>query len=44
MLPKTARCRECTNLNQGYCAKRKSGRDYVHPGKTRRCPWFKGKA
>jgi hypothetical protein len=44
MLPKTSKCKECANLVSRFCAKRKTGRAYVHPGKPRRCPWFARKS
>jgi hypothetical protein len=44
MLPKTSKCRECANFQGRFCAKRKRGRAYVHPGKPRRCPWYARKA
>jgi hypothetical protein len=41
---KTSKCRECTNLEEGYCRRRKRGRNRVHPGKPRRCEWFSARA
>gem|GEM_PF-3145377 len=42
--PKTARCGKCANFRDGFCERRKRGRNRVHPGKPRRCTWFSQKA